>query len=83
VNALEALIEHTRQDGDPVLAGQAALELAETQDVLVRLLEEYWQPASDDSRDVVCRFCRQRAGIANAIRHLSGCVVLRARVLLT
>jgi hypothetical protein len=82
VSALAELIEHTRQDGDPVLAGQAALELAETQDVLVRLLEEYWQPASDDSRDVVCRFCGQRAGIANRIQHRSNCLVLRARALL-
>jgi hypothetical protein len=92
MNAIQALIEQIRQQGDPVLAGQAALEVAETHDVLVRLLAEYWRPASDDPdgqwigddpRDVVCRYCGQRAGVANAIRHLSGCVVLRARALLT
>jgi hypothetical protein len=83
MSAIQVLIEDYRQRGDPVLAGQAALEVAETQDVLVRLLEEYWEPALDDPRDVVCRYCGQRAGIANRIPHLSGCVVLRARALLT
>jgi len=82
MNAIQALIEQVRQQGDPVLAGQAALELAENRDVLARLMEQYWQPALDDPRDVVCRYCGQRAGIANAISHLSGCVVPRARALL-
>jgi hypothetical protein len=82
MKSLQALIENYRQHGDSVLAGQAALELAENRDVLARLLEEYWQPALDDPRDVVCRYCGQRAGIANRIVHLSTCVVLRARALL-
>jgi hypothetical protein len=91
VNAIQALIEQVRQDGDPVLAGQAALEVAETRDVLARLLEDYWRPAGDDPRwlwagddprDAVCRYCGQRAGIANRIPHLSTCVVPRARALL-
>jgi hypothetical protein len=82
MNAIQALIEQIRQQGDPVLAGQAALEVAETHDVLVRLLEEHWEPALDDPRDVVCRFCGQRADIANRIAHLSTCVVRRARALL-
>jgi hypothetical protein len=83
MNAIQALIEQIRQQGDPVLAGQAALEVAETHDVLVRLLEEHWEPALDDPRDVVCRCCGQRAGAANRIAHLSTCVVRRARALLT
>jgi hypothetical protein len=89
MNALEALIEYARQQGEPVLAGQAALEVAESQDVIARLLEEYWQEASrdpgwigDDPRDVVCRYCRRRAGIANRIQHTPDCVVLRGRALL-
>jgi hypothetical protein len=82
MNAIQALIEQVRQQGDPVLAGQAALELAENRDVLARLLEEHWQPALDDPRDVVCRYCGQSADIAIHIQHQSGCLVPRARALL-
>ena len=90
MNAIQTLIEQVRQQGDPVLAGQAALELVETREVLARLLEDYWRPVTLDDRqwaalspgDVICRYCGQAADIAIHIPHLPDCVVPRARALL-
>jgi hypothetical protein len=74
--AIERLIEETRQH-DPVLAGQAAIELGDLISVVSELMTEYWKV--DESGYVHCRYCAAFAYRGMDIQHRSNCPVKRAQ----
>ena len=74
MSALDTLIEKTRQD-DPVLAGRAALEVAEGRALVAELMVEYWR--LDDKNNVFCRHCGQSAWRGMDIEHKHACPIER------
>jgi hypothetical protein len=80
MNALDELIEQARQD-DPILAGQAALELTEMRSIISALLTEYWQ--ADPRGYITCRYCGAGAERGVDIKHRLTCPVKRGRIFLT
>lgn len=78
---LDRLIEDTRQN-DPILAGKAALELAEMQTLIAGLLTQYWR-LEEEGNYVVCRFCGESAWRGMDIQHLPRCLVKRGQELLS
>ena len=80
MNALDELIEKARQD-DPILAGQAALEVTEMRSIISALLTEYWQ--ADPRGYITCRYCGSGAARGVDIKHRLTCPVKRGRIFLT
>ncbi len=80
MSALDTLIEKTRQ-ADPVLAGQAALEIAEARSLVAELMTEYWR-LEEGGNYVVCRHCGQSAWRGMDIEHRPTCPVKRGTTFL-
>jgi hypothetical protein len=81
MNALDELIEQARQD-DPILAGQAALELVDLRSIVSELMVEYWR-VSEPGNYIVCRYCGSSAYRGADIKHRLTCPVHRAKIYLT
>lgn len=78
MNALDQLIEAARQT-DPVLAGQAALELADLLEVLSDLIRRSW---TRTYAGVECLYCDEGGAYVGGIQHAADCPVRAARMIL-